>query len=351
MDDFDARRASLDLVTAFVHNNKLEAGQLPALLREVFTAISDFAANLPPVGQAADAPSPKGKQRAPGRKQKSVAAPPPQDEGVTAPAAEPAKEASKPAVPVSQSLADPSVIVSLITGERFKTLKRHLAKHGLTEAEYKARFNLPADYPTVAPAYAEVRRKIATARHTKGKPSEPDAAPAAAPPAAAEPSVSAPAKAAPKGKAQPAKKAAKKTAAPKPRRPASVSAAPADAAVTPASEAKSAPAPAKRSPKSPAAEPPAAKSPEAKAPRAKSSAAKSPGKRRMARPAPGDSPSPTPVSAPAVAQAGAEATPVQPDTDQPAVTAAPGGAPAAGGDGNRAKAGRRERKKLSVKFG
>lgn len=53
-------------------------------------------------------------------------------------------------------------IVCLEDGKTFKSLKLHLmSDHGLTPAEYRARWGLPADYPMVAPAYAEKRRVIA----------------------------------------------------------------------------------------------------------------------------------------------------------------------------------------------
>ncbi len=42
MDQFDARQATLDLVTAFVNNNSLKAQELPALLSDVFGAIAGF---------------------------------------------------------------------------------------------------------------------------------------------------------------------------------------------------------------------------------------------------------------------------------------------------------------------
>ena len=51
MNDFDARRASLELVTAFVNNNRLTAAELPKLLGDVFKAISDFEAKS---GEEAD---------------------------------------------------------------------------------------------------------------------------------------------------------------------------------------------------------------------------------------------------------------------------------------------------------
>jgi len=53
--------------------------------------------------------------------------------------------------------------LSLIDGKPYKALKRHLRNHGLTPAEYRERFGLKADYPMVAPGYAEKRRDLAKA--------------------------------------------------------------------------------------------------------------------------------------------------------------------------------------------
>ena len=68
-----------------------------------------------------------------------------------------------PAVSVRKSLASPDHIISMIDGKPYKTLKRHLAGHGLTPAEYRQRYGLKADYPMVAPAYSEARRATAKA--------------------------------------------------------------------------------------------------------------------------------------------------------------------------------------------
>ncbi|MGC6400352.1 MucR family transcriptional regulator [Sphingomonas sp. FW199] len=65
------------------------------------------------------------------------------------------------AVTIRKSLADPNFIISMIDGKPYKTLKRHLANNGLTPAEYRERYGLKADYPIVAPAYAETRRALA----------------------------------------------------------------------------------------------------------------------------------------------------------------------------------------------
>lgn len=66
-----------------------------------------------------------------------------------------------PAVTVRKSLASRDQIISMIDGKAYKTLKRHLAGHGLTPADYRSRYNLPADYPMVAPGYSEHRREVA----------------------------------------------------------------------------------------------------------------------------------------------------------------------------------------------
>ncbi|MBQ0819291.1 MucR family transcriptional regulator, partial [Microvirga sp. HBU67558] len=46
-------------------------------------------------------------------------------------------------------------------GKRYKTLKRHLGKLGLTPDAYRTKWGLPADYPMVAPSYAEKRSELA----------------------------------------------------------------------------------------------------------------------------------------------------------------------------------------------
>ncbi|MCG7505909.1 MucR family transcriptional regulator [Mesorhizobium retamae] len=76
------------------------------------------------------------------------------------PPAEPVVEARKPAVSVRKSLTH-DYLVSLEDGKQYRTLKRHLSGLGLTPEEYRAKWNLPADYPMVAPAYAERRSALA----------------------------------------------------------------------------------------------------------------------------------------------------------------------------------------------
>jgi predicted transcriptional regulator len=73
------------------------------------------------------------------------------------------EETQKPAVPIRRSVTAES-IVCLEDGRKLKMLKRHLsATYAMTPDQYRAKWNLPADYPMVAPAYAEKRSDLAKA--------------------------------------------------------------------------------------------------------------------------------------------------------------------------------------------
>lgn len=74
---------------------------------------------------------------------------------------EPEAQTFTPAVSVRKSTASADFILSLIDGKPYKTLKRHLAQHGLTPEQYRERYKLPKSYPVVAPAYSEARRAVA----------------------------------------------------------------------------------------------------------------------------------------------------------------------------------------------
>jgi len=70
-------------------------------------------------------------------------------------------EAPKPAVPVKKSIT-PEHIVCLEDGKKFKSLKRHLrTQYNMTPEQYREKWNLPHDYPMVAPNYAAARSKLA----------------------------------------------------------------------------------------------------------------------------------------------------------------------------------------------
>ncbi len=66
-----------------------------------------------------------------------------------------------PAVPIADSIRT-EYIICLEDGKRLKTLKRHLrAAFGMSPEEYRAKWQLPPDYPMVAETYSEQRRKLA----------------------------------------------------------------------------------------------------------------------------------------------------------------------------------------------
>ena len=82
-------------------------------------------------------------------------------EGSSATDEQPAATAYEPATSVRKSLASPDHIISMIDGKKYKTLRRHLSTNGMTPDEYRARYNLKADYPMVAATYSEARRAMA----------------------------------------------------------------------------------------------------------------------------------------------------------------------------------------------
>lgn len=118
----DITTLTVQLLSAFVSNNNLAAEGLPDLIRSTRAALTT--------------------------------APDAAKEG-------PETEMHKPAVSVRKSLSSPDHIVSLIDGKPYKTLKRHLAAHGLTPDQYRERYSLPKSYPLVASSYSEARRAVA----------------------------------------------------------------------------------------------------------------------------------------------------------------------------------------------
>lgn len=78
--------------------------------------------------------------------------------------------AKKPAVPIAQSVQD-DYIVCLEDGAHLKMLKRYLRTHfDMTFEQYRARWGLPKNYPSVAPKYTRERSKIAKDRGLGRKP-------------------------------------------------------------------------------------------------------------------------------------------------------------------------------------
>ncbi len=70
-------------------------------------------------------------------------------------------EKQEPAVSIRASVK-PDYIVCLECGEKHKMIRRHLnAAHNISEHEYRAKWNLPSDYPMVSANYSEKRRGLA----------------------------------------------------------------------------------------------------------------------------------------------------------------------------------------------
>ena len=110
-----------DIVAAHVSNNPVSVDDVPALISKVYGALTGLGQTMAPV----------------------------------------AEEVLKPAVSIRASVK-PDHIVCLEDGVKLKMLKRHLMTHyNMTPEQYRARWNLPADYPMVAPDYAEKRRELA----------------------------------------------------------------------------------------------------------------------------------------------------------------------------------------------
>jgi predicted transcriptional regulator len=73
----------------------------------------------------------------------------------------PADMERKPAVPVKKSVAE-EFIVCLEDGKKLRMLKRYLRTHyNMSPEEYRKKWDLPHDYPMVAPAYARLRSAFA----------------------------------------------------------------------------------------------------------------------------------------------------------------------------------------------
>jgi predicted transcriptional regulator len=109
-----------NIVSAYLRNHSVPAGDIPGL-------ISQIHASLARVSSGADL----------------------------------ASEPLKPAIPVKKSIT-PEYLVCLEDGKKFKSLKRHLrTQYNMTPEQYREKWDLPADYPMVAPNYAQARSALA----------------------------------------------------------------------------------------------------------------------------------------------------------------------------------------------
>ena len=81
-------------------------------------------------------------------------------QNVSQPAQKQEEARPTPAVSIKRSIT-PDYLISLEDGKRYRTLKRHLNKLGLTPEAYREKWGLPRDYPMVAPSYAAKRSELA----------------------------------------------------------------------------------------------------------------------------------------------------------------------------------------------
>ena len=117
----DRQKLTAEIVSAYVSNNTVPAGEISSLINQVHAALSRVS------GKPAEGPA----------------------------------EPLKPAVSVKKSIT-PEFIICLEDGKKFKSLKRHLRTHyNLSPEEYREKWGLPHDYPMVAPNYAQARSALA----------------------------------------------------------------------------------------------------------------------------------------------------------------------------------------------
>ena len=109
-----------DIVAAHVSNNSVAISDIPLVIRSVHEALAGLASG-----------------------------------------AEPEPEPQQPAVSVRSSVK-PDYIVCLEDGKKLTMMRRYLMTNfGMTPDEYRAKWNLPKDYPMTAPNYTEKRRELA----------------------------------------------------------------------------------------------------------------------------------------------------------------------------------------------
>ena len=109
---------TVDVVSAYVANNSVRTEDLANLINTVRAALSS-------AGTAAAAP-----------------------------------QKAEPPMPWKKAIK-PDYIISFEDGKQYKSMKRHLTRHGLTPEQYREKWGLPRDFPMVAPNYAAVRSEMA----------------------------------------------------------------------------------------------------------------------------------------------------------------------------------------------
>jgi len=113
----DPRRLTADIVIAFLSQNQANGREIPDLIKSIYAAFAELEKGLAPL--TADRPQ-------------------------------------KPALPISKSI-QPDHLICIECGKKLMTLKFHLRSHGLTPADYRAKWDLPIDYPMAAPNFSALR--------------------------------------------------------------------------------------------------------------------------------------------------------------------------------------------------
>ncbi|BDW99516.1 MucR family transcriptional regulator [Maricaulis maris] len=120
IDKEELLRMTTDVVASYLSHNSVPADNVPDLIRSVHATMKE-------VTESEVKPEPK----------------------------------TKPAVAVSKSVAD-DYIVCLEDGKKLKMLKRYLrSQYNMSPDDYRRKWNLPSDYPMVAPAYSRKRSQFA----------------------------------------------------------------------------------------------------------------------------------------------------------------------------------------------
>ena len=122
----DTLALASEIISAYVANNSLPASELPALLGSVHTALVGL-----------------------------------YDGTGTESAGAAAERINQPTAAQIKKSIRPDGLVSFIDGKAYQTLKRHLTGHGLTMEGYRARYGLPADYPSTSPDSSARRSELA----------------------------------------------------------------------------------------------------------------------------------------------------------------------------------------------
>ncbi|WGM46817.1 Transcriptional regulatory protein ros [Brevundimonas sp. NIBR10] len=81
------------------------------------------------------------------------------DDGAPAPVEE-TEDLTKTKAEIKKSI-QPDMLISFVDGKSYKSLKRHLARHGYTPESYRNTFGLGKDYPMVSPSYSAARSALA----------------------------------------------------------------------------------------------------------------------------------------------------------------------------------------------